>query len=143
MASDSMNKANDMARDALGASMNSFASATQKMQALTQEVVGLSMDSLRHTTQVFEKMRGARSFEDLTRIQTEFFRESFEQFAQRSQRVAELATSLPRDMASQTMQAASRAGGQAADTAKSAANDVRAATAGLETSVPGKPSPIS
>ena len=140
MASDSINKANDMAKDALGASMNTFASATQKMQALTQEIVGLSMDSLRHTTQVFEKMRGARSFEDLTRIQTEFFRESFEQFAQRSQRVAELATSVPRDMASQAMQAANRAGGQAMDTAKSAANDARAATVGLDTSVPGGPS---
>lgn len=140
MADNPMNKANDMARDALGASMNNFASATQKMQALTQEIVGLSMDSLRHTTQVFEKMRGARSFEDLAKIQTEFFRESFDQFAKRSQRVAELATALPRDMAAQTMQAASRAGGQAADTAKSVANDAKAATVGLETGVPGGPS---
>lgn len=139
MANDTTNKATDMARDALSASMNNFASVTQKWQALTQEIVSASMDSMKQTTQAFEKMRSARSWEDVTKIQAEFMRESFEQFTKRSQKVAELATSLPREIASRTMQQASRAGEQAQGVAKSAADDAKAATVGLDPGVPGGP----
>ena len=123
----------------VNASMQGFAAASKAMQAVTNEMVSMSMDSLRQTAHAFEQMQGARNWTDVMRIQSEFFRNSFEEFAKRSRRIAELASAAPVDLASRTRDAAARIGAQTQAAAETVADDAKAATVGLDTGVPGSP----
>lgn len=111
--------------------MQGFAAASKTMQAVTSEMVAMSMDSMKQTARVFEELQGARNWSDIARIQTDFFRESFDDFARHSRRIAELSTSAPVDFANRTRDAAEKIGEQAQATVKAATDDARAATIGL------------
>lgn len=69
--------------------------ASKNLQALAGEMAEMSKQSLEHATQVLEKLRNARSVDEVLAIQTSFLREAFEQTAQRTRRFSELMTSLP------------------------------------------------
>lgn len=130
--------------EALGHTMQSsmagVAAASRTMQALANEMVGMSMDSLKQTSQAFEQMQGARTWSDVTRIQSEFFKTAFEQFAQRSQRIAQLAAAGPKELAERASATMKEAGAQAQSAVRSVAEDAKASTVGLEPSVPpGRP----
>lgn len=123
-------------KENMSSSMQGFAAASKTMQALTAEMMAMSMESVKKTAKVFEEMQGARGWPEILRIQTEFFRSSFEDFAKRSRRIAELATAAPVDFANRTKDAAEKIGEQAEQAVKSAADNAKAATVGLDTSVP-------
>lgn len=116
----------------MNSSMQGFAAASKTMQAVTSEMMAMSMDSMKKTAKVFEEMQGVRNWPDLMRIQSDFFRSSFEDFAKRSRRIAELAASAPVDLANRTTQAAERVGEQTQAAAKAVTDDAKAATAGLD-----------
>lgn len=123
----------------MASSMQGFAAASKAMQAVTNEMMSMSMESMRDTASAFEQMQGARNWTDIARIQTEFFHLSFEKFASRSRRIAELATAAPMDLAKRATDTVAQIGDQTQQAAKSVANDAKAASVGLETGVPGHP----
>lgn len=123
----------------MASSMQGFAAASKAMQAVSNEMMSMSMESMRETARAFEQMQGARNWTDIVRIQTDFFRSSFERFADRSRRIAELATAAPVDFANRTKDAAAKMGEQTQAAVKTVANDAKAATVGLDTGVPGHP----
>lgn len=120
----------------MASSMQGFAAASKTMQAVTSEMMAMSMDSMKKTAKVFEEMQAARSWPDIMRIQTEFFRSSFEDFAARSRRIAELASAAPVDLAKRTTEAAEKIGEQTEQAVKTVTDNARVATIGLDTSVP-------
>ena len=122
--------------ETMNSSMQGFAAASKTMQAVTSEMMAMSMDSMKKTAKVFEEMQGARSFADIMRIQNDFFRSSFEDFAKRSRRIAELATAAPVDLANRATETAEKIGEQTQQAVKSMTDDARVATVGLDTSVP-------
>lgn len=122
--------------DTMASSMQGFAAASKTMQAVTTEMMAMSMDSMNKTAKVFEEMQGARTFADIMRIQNDFFRSSFEDFAKRSRRIAELATAAPVDLANRATEAAEKIGEQTQQAVKTATDNARVATVGLDTSVP-------
>ena len=123
---------NAAASENANASMQSLAAASKAMQAVTNEMVSMSMDSLRQTTRAFEQMQSARSWTDIMRIQADFFRGTFAEFASRSRRIAELATSAPADLAHRATAQAERMGEQAQGATKAVVEDAKAATVGLD-----------
>lgn len=123
-------------KENMASSMQGFAAASKTMQAVTSEMMAMSMDSMKKTAKVFEEMQGARSWPDIMRIQTDFFRSSFEDFAARSRRIAELATSAPVDLAYRATDAAEKIGHQTQQAVKTATDNAKAATVGLDVSVP-------
>jgi hypothetical protein len=137
-------KAAEGARQTANLGIESFVEASKQMQDLVNEMLLMSMDSMRHVTQTFDRMRSARSFEDIIKIQSDFVRESFEQFAKRSEKVATLATAVPRNIAKRSTDVMARATEQATQAVSHAvdsANDAaRRATVGLE---PGAPPPLA
>ena len=131
-------------------SMQGFAAASKAMQAVTNEMVSMSMDSLRQTARAFEQMQGAHNFADIVRIQQEFFRTSFEEFGKRSRKIAELASAAPIDMANRAKEAATKIGEQTQAAAKTVVHetqkatektmdDAKAATVGLDMPIPNAP----
>lgn len=112
--------------------MQNLTAASKTMQAVTNEMVAMSMDSMKQTTNVFQEVQGARNWGDLVRIQTDFVRNSFDDFARHSRRIAELTTAAPADFAKRAADAVEKAGGQAQAAAKAAADDAKAATVGLD-----------
>ena len=116
----------------MSSQMQGFAAASKAMQAVTSEMMAMSMDSMKKTAKVFEEMQGVRNWPDLMRIQSDFFRSSFEDFAKRSRRIVEIASSAPVDLANRTTQAVERVGEQTQAAAKAVTDDAKAATAGLD-----------
>lgn len=112
--------------------MQGFTAASRTMQAVTGEMVAMSMDSMKQTTRVFEEMQRARNWSDMVRIQTDFFRNSFDDFARHGRRIAELTTAVPADLANRATDAARKIGEQTQAAAKEAADDAKAATVGLD-----------
>ena len=124
------------ANESMTSSMQGFAAASKTMQAVTSEMMAMSMDAMKKTAEAFEEMQGARSWPDILRIQSECFRSSFEDFAKRSRRIAELAAAGPVDLANRATETAGKIGEQTQQAVKSMADDARVATVGLDTSVP-------
>lgn len=129
--------------DTMASSMQGLAKASSAMQAVTNEMMAMSMESMRQTTQAFTQMQSARSWSDIAKIQQDFFRTAFEQFAQRSRRIAELSMAAPVDLANRAKDAAVAVGEQTKATAveigqqtesvvKKATDDAKAATVGLD-----------
>ncbi len=129
--------------DTMASSMQGFTKAATAMQAVTNEMMAMSMDSMRQTSQAFTQMQSARSLTDIARIQQDFFRTSFEQFAQHSRRIAELSMAGPMDFANRAREAVTTAGEhtkavaveighRTQATVQTAADDVKAATVGLD-----------
>ena len=124
------------AGETMTSSMQGLTAASKTMQAVTTEMMAMSMDSMQKTAKVFEELQGAKSWPDIMRIQTDFFRTAFEDFATRSRRITELATAVPGDIAKRTTEAAEKIGEQTGEALKTATDNAKAATVGLDTSVP-------
>ena len=83
----------------LESAMGGFSAASKSMQTFTQEVARMSKESVEHTTQLVEKLRGAKTLEDVVSIQTSFMQQSFTNYADYTRRFGELLTMLPMEMA--------------------------------------------
>ena len=119
--------------------VDGMATATKGMHDLTTEMMRLSMDSLKATTQTFEQLRSARSFEDILKIQADYFRDSFARFSDYGQRIASMTSTMPGELAKQTGAIAQKAGADVVSAAKQASDDAMAATVGVELGLPNDP----
>ena len=79
--------------------MNSFGAASKSLQDFTGEVQRMSKESFDKTSQLMDKLRGAKTMEDVLSIQTSFMQQSFAMSAEYTRRFGELMMSLPMEMA--------------------------------------------
>jgi hypothetical protein len=74
---------------------SSVSTASKNLQAFATEIAEMSKESFDHATQALEKLRNARSMDEVVSIQTSFLKEAFEHSAQRTRRFSELVTAFP------------------------------------------------
>ena len=79
--------------------MNSFGAASKSLQDFTSEVQRMGKESLEKTTQLMEKMRSAKTMEDVISVQTSFMQQSFAMSTDYTRRFGELMMTLPMEMA--------------------------------------------
>ncbi len=79
--------------------MNSLGTASKSLQDFTSEVQRMGKESLEKTTQLMEKMRSAKTMEDVISVQTSFMQQSFAMSADYTRRFGELMMTLPMEMA--------------------------------------------
>jgi hypothetical protein len=97
-----------------------FTTATKNMQALASEMAQMSRHSFEQTTKVMDKLRNARTLEEVVAIQAEFWRDSLETFAEQAQRLGGLLAGLPLEMAKSTQEVMEKAAEMVAQTTKTA-----------------------
>ena len=83
------------------AAMNSMSTAAKSLQSFASEVQRMSKDSMTQTSEMMEKLRGAKSMEDLVGIQTNYMQQSFSQYADYTRRLSELMMAVPMEFAKQ------------------------------------------
>ncbi len=83
------------------AASQSMASATKSFQGFASEVQRMAKDTADQTTRTMEKLRGAKSFEEVMSIQTSFLQQSFSSYADYTRRMSELMMTMPMELARQ------------------------------------------
>ena len=81
-------------QDAFKTTAESFSKATQR---ISEETARYSEQSFKNWTAFVEKFRGAKTFEDAIKLQTEFAKSSYESFVAQSTKMFELFTSLGKE----------------------------------------------
>ena len=101
---------------------SNYSAVTKSMQSFASEMQKMSKETIDSTTQMMEKLRGAKSMEDVVSIQTSFMQQSFAKYADFTRRFSEMMVSVPMEMAKnsraafqQGADAMSRAGEQAGE----------------------------
>ena len=103
--------------------MAGFTTATKNMQVIAGEIAKMSMDSYENSAQLIEKLRSAKSWDDIVAIQTGYMKTAYENFSSRTQKLGEIMGTMPQEMARTYQQLfdQGRRGAQAAgETAKQA-----------------------
>jgi hypothetical protein len=133
---DPKDKIEKAAKGGVDTAMAGFTTATKNMQVIAGEIAKMSMDSYENSAQLIEKLRGAKSWEDIVAIQSGYMKTAYENFSSRTQKLAEIMGTMPHEMArsyqqlfnqgKQSAEAAGdedaiKAGEQAADHMKDAA----------------------
>ena len=78
-----------------------YATMTNGLQSFASEMQRMSKDAMEQTSQHMERLRGARSMEDVVSIQTAFLQQSFNNYADYTRRFSELMMTLPMELARQ------------------------------------------
>lgn len=117
----------------------------RRAQAIVGEIAKMSEENIGASTKAAERLREARSYRDVTSIQTDLMKESYECTTAHYRKIAEIAATTPQEMAQgyrelisaiteagqETAERASdamrRAGEQTADVARKAADTTRSA----------------
>ena len=108
--------------------MSGFSAASKSMQTFASELTRMSKESMEHTTQLVDKLRGAKTLEEVVSIQTSFLQQSLSNYADYTRRFGELFTMLPLEMAKQGRNAMQQGTETAARTAEQAGQQVQHAT---------------
>ena len=114
-------------------STETWSAASKNMQGIAGEIAQMSKQSFEHASSTVEKLRDAKSFEELMSIQQTFMRDAIETATQRTRRLGEMMTTLPLEMtrayqdammrATETAMKTTRAVGQKATDAAGQAMD--------------------
>lgn len=110
--------------NALFENMSSFG---RQAQAIASEFAKMSEENLSATTKAAERLRGATSLQDVTSIQTDLVKESYECMMSHYRKIAEIAATTPqvmahgyREMFSAMTEAGQEAASRAADITRQA-----------------------
>lgn len=79
--------------------LGGFTAASKSIQTLTSEIARMSKESVDHTAQLLERLRSAKTIEDVVSIQTSYLQQSFTNYAEYTRRFGELFALLPLEMA--------------------------------------------
>lgn len=79
-------------------STETWTMASKNLQGFASEIGQMSKQSFEHASATVEKLREAKSFEELMSIQATFLRDAMEAAAQRTRRLGEMMTTLPLEM---------------------------------------------
>jgi phasin family protein len=82
-----------------------FGIASKSVQTFASEVARLSKETVDETTQLVEKLRAAKTLDEVVSIQTAYVQQSFSKYADYTRRIGELFTSLPLEIAKQSQSA--------------------------------------
>jgi hypothetical protein len=96
---DPKDKMRDAAKGGVDTAMAGFTTATKNMQVIAGEIAKMSMDSYENSAQLIEKLRGAKSWEDIVAIQSGYMKTAYENFSSRTQKLAEIMGTMPHEMA--------------------------------------------
>jgi len=113
-----------------------WTATSQKVQAFTGEIADMSKQSYEQALQTMEKLRGAKSLEELLSIQSGFVQESFENLSQRSRKLSEMMSSMPLEMAKTYREAMLKAADAAMDTTRKATEKFQEAASKMMDSIP-------
>ena len=81
--------------------MSGFSTVSKSMQSITSEIQKMSKDSMDQASQHMEKLRGAKSMEEIVSIQTSFMQQSFTTYADYTKRLSEMMMTMPMELAKQ------------------------------------------
>ena len=87
--------------DPTDTAMSGFTTVSKSMQSITSEIQKMSKDSMDQASQHMEKLRGAKSMEEVISIQTGFMQQSFTTYADYTKRLSEMMMTLPMELAKQ------------------------------------------
>ena len=111
---------------------SNFAAVTRSMQSFASEMQKMSKDAMESTTQMMDRLRSAKTVEDVVSIQTNFIQQSFSKYADYTRRVSDLMMAVPMELAKnsrtafqQGTDAMQRAGENAADQMQRAGDQMR------------------
>jgi phasin family protein len=104
------------------AAMHGFSTTTKSLQDFASEVQRMSKDSMNSTSEMMEKLRGAKTMEEVVTIQTSYMQQSFSHYADYTRRLSELMMTLPKEFAKQG-QAAYKQGTDALNKATATATE--------------------
>jgi hypothetical protein len=79
-----------------------FGIASKSIQTFATEVARLSQETGDETVQLIEKLRDAKSLDEVVSIQSAYVKQSFSNYADYTRRVGELFASLPLEMVKQS-----------------------------------------
>jgi hypothetical protein len=92
-------KAKDAGKGGIDTAVAGFTTATKNMQVIAGEIAKMSMESYENSAQLIEKLRGAKSWEDIVAIQTGYMKTAYENFSSRTQKLGEIMGTMPQEMA--------------------------------------------
>jgi hypothetical protein len=92
-------KTGDPGKGRVDTAMAGFTTATKNMQVIAGEIAKMSMDSYENSAQLIEKLRAAKSWDDIVAIQTGYMKTAYENFSARTQKLAEIMGTMPQEMA--------------------------------------------
>jgi hypothetical protein len=116
-------KKGEAGKGRIDTAMAGFTTATKNMQVIAGEIAKMSMDSYENSAQLIEKLRAAKSWDDIVAIQTGYMKTAYENFSSRTQKLAEIMGTMPHEMARSYQQLfdkgkqGAESGGDAAGTA--------------------------
>ncbi len=87
----------DAAASAIEGALHAMDSASHRMQAMAGECFEISKQSFAHASQTLEKLRGARSVEEVVAIQADYVKEAFDNAAQHARKFGELMAVFPNE----------------------------------------------
>ncbi|MBV8848157.1 MAG: phasin family protein [Methylobacteriaceae bacterium] len=132
---DPKDKLQNAAKGGIDTAMAGFTTATKNMQVIAGEIAKMSMESYENSAQLIEKLRGAKSWEDIVAIQTGYMKTAYENFASRTQKLGEIMGTMPQEMArtytqlfNQGKESAEAAGDAAKQAGEQAADQIKDAT---------------
>jgi hypothetical protein len=118
-------KKGEAGKGRIDTAMAGFTTATKNMQVIAGEIAKMSMDSYENSAQLIEKLRSAKSWDDIVAIQTGYMKTAYENFASRTQKLGEIMGTMPHEMARSYQQLFNQGkqGGQAAGDATKQAGE--------------------
>ncbi|HVA13752.1 MAG TPA: phasin family protein [Stellaceae bacterium] len=84
----------DYGRETIAAAMNSNAVLTTGLEAIGQEVAGFARAAFESAGEAARALLGARTLDDVMRLQTDFARRNFDGLVERTAKLSELGCSL-------------------------------------------------
>ena len=79
--------------------VNSYSTVTKTMQTFASEMQRMSKETVDSTSHLMEKLRGAKTMEEVVAIQTSFMQQSFSNYADFTRRFSEMMMSVPMELA--------------------------------------------
>lgn len=87
----------DATASAIEGAFHAMDAASHRLQAMAGECFEISKQSFAHASQTLEKLRGARSMEEVVAIQADYVKEAFDNAAQHARKFGELMAVFPND----------------------------------------------
>jgi hypothetical protein len=96
-------------KDGFDAVVSSFGEANKGFQAIAAEITAYSKKSFEDGTRAFEQLMGAKSFEQVWEIQSQYAKKAFDAYVAQASKVGEMYVDLARSAYQPVEQAAVRA----------------------------------
>ena len=96
-------------KDGFDAVVSSFGEANKGFQAIAAEITAYSKKSFEDGTRAFEQLMGAKSFEQVWEIQSQYVKKAFDAYVAQASKVGEMYVDLARSAYQPVEQAAVRA----------------------------------